>query len=67
MVSQTRSSRHAGRLMVILSHRMHLVRGIEFAQDYSVLIFSSLSRLPVIDSSTELDPLIHSPPPRRRM
>jgi len=33
---------------------------------YSVLIFSSLSRLAVMDSSTELVPLIHAPPSRRR-
>jgi hypothetical protein len=33
---------------------------------YSVLIFSSLSRLAVMDSSTELVPLIHAPPSCRR-
>jgi len=33
---------------------------------YSLLIFSSLSRLAVMDSSTELVPLIHAPPSRRR-
>jgi hypothetical protein len=33
---------------------------------YSVLIFSSLSRLAIMDSSTELFPLIHAPPSRRR-
>ena len=33
----------------------------------SVLIFSSLSRLAVMDSSTELFPLIHAPPSRRRI
>jgi hypothetical protein len=32
---------------------------------YSVLIFSSLSRLAVMDSSTELVPLIHAPPSSR--
>ena len=35
-------------------------------RSYSVLIFSSLSRLAVMDSSTELVPLIHAPPSRRR-
>ena len=33
---------------------------------YSVLIASSLSRLAVIDSNTELDPLIHAPPSLKR-
>jgi hypothetical protein len=33
---------------------------------YSELIFSSLSRVAVMDSSTELVPLIHAPPSRRR-
>ena len=33
---------------------------------YSVLIFSSLSRLAVMDSRTELVPLIHAPPSLRR-
>jgi hypothetical protein len=32
---------------------------------YSVLIFSSLSRLAIMDSRTELVPLIHDPPSRR--
>jgi hypothetical protein len=35
-------------------------------RSYSVLIFSSLSRLAAMDSSTELVPLIHAPPSRRR-
>lgn len=35
-------------------------------RSYSVLIFSSLSTLAVMDSSTELVPLIHAPPSRRR-
>lgn len=35
-------------------------------RSYTVLIFSSLSRLAVMDSSTELVPLIHAPPSRRR-
>ena len=35
-------------------------------RSYSVLIFSSLSRLAVMDSSTELVPLIHAPPSRSR-
>jgi hypothetical protein len=35
-------------------------------RSYLVLIFSSLSRLAVMDSSTELPPLIHAPPSRRR-
>ena len=33
---------------------------------YSVLIFASISRLAAMDSSTELDPLIHAPPSLRR-
>jgi len=33
---------------------------------YSVLTFSSLSRVDVMDSSTELLPLIHAPPSRKR-
>src|SRR6202035_1812568 len=33
-------------------------------RSYSVLIFSSLSRLAFMDSSTELFPLIHAPPSR---
>jgi hypothetical protein len=36
-------------------------------RSYSVLISSSLSRLAVMDSSSELVPLIHSPPSRRRV
>jgi len=35
-------------------------------RSYSALIFSSLSRLAVMDSSTELVPLIHAPPSCRR-
>jgi len=35
-------------------------------RSYSVLAFSSLSRLAAMDSSTELVPLIHAPPSRRR-
>jgi len=35
-------------------------------RSYSILIFSSLSRLAAMDSSTELVPLIHAPPSRRR-
>jgi hypothetical protein len=35
-------------------------------RSYPVLIFSSLSRLAVMDSSTGLVPLIHAPPSRRR-
>jgi hypothetical protein len=35
-------------------------------RSYSAVIFSSLSRLAVMDSSTELVPLIHVPPSRRR-
>ena len=31
-------------------------------QRYSVLIFSSLSRLAAMDSDTEFLPLIHAPP-----
>jgi hypothetical protein len=36
-------------------------------RSYSVLIFLSFSRLAVMDSRTELVPLIHSPPSRRRV
>ena len=35
-------------------------------RSYSVLAFSSLSRLAAMDSSTELVPLIHAPPSHRR-
>jgi hypothetical protein len=35
-------------------------------RSYAVVIFSSLSRLAVIDSSTELFPLIHAPPSLNR-
>ena len=35
-------------------------------RSYSVLIFSSLSRLAVMDSRIELVPLIHAPPSPRR-
>ena len=35
-------------------------------RSYLVMIFSSLSRLAVMDASTELFPLIHAPPSRNR-
>lgn len=35
-------------------------------RSYLVLIFSSISRLAVIDSRTGMVPLIHAPPSRRR-
>ncbi len=47
----------------LLMEREHTLR----QRSYWVLIFSSLSRLAVMDSSTELVPLIHSPPSRRRV
>jgi hypothetical protein len=46
-----------------LIQREHTLR----QRSYSELIFSSLSRLAVMDSSTELVPLIHSQPSRRRV
>jgi hypothetical protein len=41
-------------------------RGLGSRLTYSMLIFSSLSRLAAMDSRTELDPLIHDPPSLRR-
>ena len=35
-------------------------------RSYLVMIFSSLSRLAVMDSSTEFFPLIHAPPSRNK-
>jgi hypothetical protein len=40
--------------------------GTLWKRSYSVLIFSSLSRLAAMDSRTGLVPLIHAPPSRRR-
>jgi len=42
------------------------LRARRSARSYSMLIFSSLSKLAVMDSSTGLLPLIQVPPSRRR-
>ena len=51
--------------LTCLAHRQ-IPRDTLRQRSYSVLIFSSLSRLAVMDSRTELVPLIHDPPSRRR-